>query len=129
MGWVVKMLTFEIPVKTISEANSHGHWRVRHKRRQAQRETSAIYTRQWLEDLPAPPLSIRLTRLCPVLIRDSDNLPVSMKAVRDGIADAIGIDDGDKRLVWEYGQRRRKEYGVEVTIEPEQGDDGKRTKR
>lgn len=35
---------------------------------------------------------------------DSDNLAGSFKQVRDLIAEWIGIDDGDKRISWHYGQ-------------------------
>ena len=47
---------------------------------------------------------------------DSDNLARSMKAVRDGIADALGIDDGSDRIEWKYAQEKGK-YAVKVTIE------------
>lgn len=51
---------------------------------------------------------------------DSDNLAGSMKAVRDGIADALGIDDGDtNRVRWSYSQKRGKWYAVHVTIDVE----------
>jgi hypothetical protein len=38
-----------------------------------------------------------------------------------GVADWLGIDDGDKRLTWRYAQRRGKpkEYAAEVKIESE----------
>jgi hypothetical protein len=50
---------------------------------------------------------------------DGDNLQRALKAVRDGVADALGIDDGDSRIEWQYGQRRggKGEYAVEVTIQ------------
>jgi hypothetical protein len=48
---------------------------------------------------------------------DDDNLRASLKAIRDGVADALGIDDGDPRITWEYAQERRKAYGVRIRIE------------
>ena len=39
-----------------------------------------------------------------------------LKAIRDGIADAIGINDGDDRLEWEYDQRTEGRYAVEVEV-------------
>jgi hypothetical protein len=33
---------------------------------------------------------------------DSDGVAAAAKYVRDGIARAIGIDDGDPRLDWRY---------------------------
>ena len=49
----------------------------------------------------------------------SDNLAAALKHVRDGVADALGMDDGDPRLVWLYGQRRGRpgEYAVLVEIQ------------
>lgn len=48
---------------------------------------------------------------------DDDNLAISAKALRDGIAEALGVDDGDKNLItWEYDQKLGKAYGVEVEI-------------
>jgi len=35
---------------------------------------------------------------------DSDNLVGGLKPLRDAIANSIGIDDGDKRIRFEYGQ-------------------------
>lgn len=32
------------------------------------------------------------------------------------IAEALGIDDGDARLTWNYGQEKSKEIGVRVEI-------------
>ena len=64
-------------------------------------------------------LRIKLTRLAPRKL-DSDNLAGSMKAVRDGIAEALEINDGDESAaVWEYGQmllNRGDEVGVLVEI-------------
>jgi len=66
---------------------------------------------------PDERISITLTRLTTYPPRmDSDNLAGSMKAVRDGIADALGIDDGDERLTWKYDQQRASEPGVRVEI-------------
>lgn len=48
----------------------------------------------------------------------SDNLPTSLKPVQDEIADALGIDDGDGSVRWQYGQvETRGQTGVIVRIE------------
>lgn len=36
---------------------------------------------------------------------DSDNLQFALKPVRDAIANAIGCDDADARIRWQYGQQ------------------------
>jgi crossover junction endodeoxyribonuclease RusA len=51
---------------------------------------------------------------------DTDNLAGSAKHIRDGIADALGVDDGSDRYTWRYGQEAhpiRGAWGVRVTIE------------
>jgi len=64
--------------------------------------------------------TITLIRIAPREL-DSDNLAGSCKFVRDGVAKAIGIDDGSPRLIWQYAQRRDPEranrYAVEVRLE------------
>jgi hypothetical protein len=47
---------------------------------------------------------------------DSDNSIGSLKSVRDGVADALGIDDGDPRLTWEYRQETGP-FGVRIYLE------------
>lgn len=103
-----------VPIRTVSEANSHTHWRARQGRAKHQRTVTKIYTTMlWRQPLP---VRITLTRLAPKTL-DTDNLAISMKAVRDGIADSFGVDDGDPRYDWQYAQRKSKEYGVEIIIE------------
>jgi hypothetical protein len=67
----------------------------------------------------AGPLTVTITRIAPRRF-DSDGIPASAKAVRDGVADALGIDDGDDRIVWLYAQRKGgvRVYGVEIAIRP-----------
>jgi hypothetical protein len=48
---------------------------------------------------------------------DSDNATISTKAIRDEIADWLGVDDGDRRVLWEVDQTlTRGEPGVCVAI-------------
>lgn len=53
---------------------------------------------------------------------DDDGLTISAKHVRDGIADWLGIDDGDKRLTWIVKQdkapRGKHWVDVEVCVTP-----------
>lgn len=49
---------------------------------------------------------------------DDDNLSGSCKHLRDAISNSIGIDDGDKRIRWQYFQcETRGQTGVAVKIE------------
>ena len=119
---------FYLPVKTVSESNQREHWSVRHKRVKGQREHAYVATRQALmslsKDHPVklgkPSLNIFLTRVGSRR-RDADNNVSSLKAVQDGVAQGLGIDDGDPRLSWTYSQRKPEKgqarWGVVVTIE------------
>jgi len=49
---------------------------------------------------------------------DDDNLAASAKHIRDGVADALGIDDGDQASArWSYRQSRGP-FGARVRFEP-----------
>jgi hypothetical protein len=67
---------------------------------------------------PPARLTVTLTRLGPKLM-DSDNNVGALKAVRDGVADALSLDDGDPRLTWVYLQdcRRWAQWGVRIELE------------
>lgn len=57
---------------------------------------------------------VQLTRVAPRPL-DDDNLASALKAVRDGVADALGVDDRDPRVVWLVDQRKGK-AAVEVQV-------------
>lgn len=51
---------------------------------------------------------------------DDDNLVGGLKHLRDVVARELGVDDGDRRLVWEYGQtltRGRQQTIVKISVE------------
>ena len=111
------MLSLACPIRIESEANRREHWAARHRRAKAQR--AAIGAALLLAGQPpSPPLVVVLTRIGPKLL-DTDNLAGGFKAVRDAIAEWLGVDDGPtSRVEWRYEQRRGKrgEYWVEVRI-------------
>lgn len=59
----------------------------------------------------------RVTRIGPRRIKDDhDNLCAAAKHVVDGVADALGVDDGDRSKVsWTYAQERGG-YGVRIEL-------------
>ncbi len=62
------------------------------------------------------PVVVRLTRVGKKLL-DDDNLAAAFKYIRDGVAEALGVDDGDKRKVtWEYADEASASYAVKVEI-------------
>lgn len=121
------------PLKLPSASNLREHWAKKARRVKAQRFATQVALhgkavlpdiREWREHLlwkhPLH-LEVTLTRVAPRML-DGDNLQAAFKAVRDEIADALGVDDGDARVRWLYGQRKGlvKEYAVEVEILEEQ---------
>lgn len=108
-----------VPVKLTSEANSRDGWRAKSRRAKAQRAAAKAAMGPDIKG-PPPPYVITITRIGPRKL-DSDNLAGSAKAVRDGVADWLGIDDGDERLTWVYAQRSEGAgmYAAEVVISAE----------
>jgi hypothetical protein len=73
---------------------------------------------------PAFPLVVTLTRVTPRELDDGDNLATSLKAVRDGVADYLGLrSDRDPRVAWRYAQTHGAphEYAVRVALEAPEG--------
>lgn len=104
-----------LPLKTVSLANVREHWTKRSKRAKAHRTTAKTLCRPVATAIGLP-VVVTLTRVAPSNGLDDDNLRPALKSVRDGIADAFGLDDRDPRIEWRYGQRKGP-YSVIVEIE------------
>lgn len=119
------MIKFTVPLKTKNPLNgAQGRSRgavfakaARRKKERADSKTAALVACGigWLP--PASPV-VGLTRLSPGKL-DGDGLQAALKSVRDGIADALGVNDGSDAVKWVYEQRKckRGQFGVEVSIE------------
>lgn len=101
---------FEVPVRLVSLLNAREHHMAKARRAKKQREAArmcALSCTLFGDIAPAiaggHPLRVTITRIAPRQL-DDDNLAGSAKHVRDGIADALGIDDRDMRVQWMYGQ-------------------------
>jgi hypothetical protein len=94
-----------IPLRTVPGINAREHWRVKAKRVKKERETVA-----WSlvgKQRPPVPCSVRLMRIAPSGGLDDDNLVGALKAVRDQIAEWLGIDDRhSKQVRYVYDQKR-----------------------
>lgn len=108
-------LNLTIPMQLPSANNLREHWRVRHRRVKAQRQTVAWFLTA-STPRPALPVVVTLTRVG-VRDLDGDNLQGAFKAVRDQVATWLGLDDADPRIRWEYDQRRGKVCAVEIRVE------------
>lgn len=103
-----------VPVRTVSETNQREHWAMRHHRRAVQRSLVRMVLGAGCTR-PAFPCVVTLTRIAPRSL-DDDNLRGALKAVRDGVADWLGVDDADPRIEWRYDQRRGRprEHAVRI---------------
>lgn len=113
---------FELPFRIRSEANARGHWAKKARRAKPQRVGACLVALQHVGPFKkhAGGIRITLTRHYTGRARAmdvGDNLSSGFKAIRDGIAEALGIDDGSSRLTFVYGQIRSTKTGVAVAIE------------
>ena len=104
-------------MRTVSEANTHEHWRGRQARARRQRGGTKLRL------LLALPRRVReVERAAAHFVRfgpgklDGDNLQSAIKHIRDGVADAVGLDDGDERWTWTYEQERAPKWGVRIEL-------------
>lgn len=120
-GPLVWRVTLTVPVRVVSEANKREHWSAANRRKKQQQE--AVRDLWAFTPLPmwggnwttAGPVNVFLTHFGPTM--DTDNLQRAFKAIRDVVADLIGIDDGDTaRVQWHYAQRADAKPGIEITL-------------
>lgn len=115
------MISVTLPLRLVSEANARGHWAKGARRAKQQRGVVRLAVRAQWRRLPAGALTalvVTLTRIAPRQL-DGDNLQRALKAVRDGAADALGVDDGDPRIAWRYAQERPpipRSYAVRIEV-------------
>ena len=108
------MTAFEIPLRLSNGLNAREHHFVRAKRVRAERIAVA-----WMlkGKPPAAPLIVTMTRIAPSAGLDSDNLISSCKALRDQIAQWLGVDDKCPSVQY-VCQQRRGPWAVGIQIEP-----------
>ena len=112
------MITYELTgLRTPNPLNgTHGHWSKKAKIRKAHRFAATLRT--LAARPPELPLVVTITRVAPSRGLDPhDGLGASLKGVIDGIADALGVDDRDPRVIWRL-QQRRGPWAVEVRFMP-----------
>lgn len=105
----VPLVSVELALSLPSVANQRQHWADKSKATKAKRDAVrlALYTPRnraatWQNPFP---LVVLLTRIAPRPL-DSDNLARALKAPRDAVAEWLGVDDGDERVVWLVDQMR-----------------------
>ena len=113
------MISVTLPIRTVSTLNEREHWRKRAARAAEHRALARMLcTGPVRAARLALPVRVTLTRVAPRAL-DGANLQASLKNVRDGIADALGVDDRTSQVTWAYRQRRGavRECGVEISVE------------
>jgi len=105
-----------LPIRTVNALNAREHWAKRAKRARQERYRAGWYCAVF--GSPSLPLTVTLTRVSPRKM-DDDGSIASLKNIRDGVADHLGVDDGSDLIAWKYAQRKGKpkEYAVEIEIE------------
>ena len=115
------MIAVTVPLKTGRGQNEREHWRARDRRVRAEREAVAWLLRGHRP--PAGPVTVLLRRVVPGSrgLDAHDNLPGSLKAPVDQVAQWLGRDDADPSITWEYAQRpgKKGEWLVEIEVNGE----------
>ena len=121
----VPALRVVVPIRTISASNAREHWAVRAKRVNKERFAALCLMQgaakaenvDRIALLSRSPI-IRLTRVTGPRGRtlDDDNLRGCLKAIRDGVADSLSINDNDPRVSWYYAQRKGAVWAIEVEV-------------
>ncbi len=116
-----KIIDWNLPIKTVSEANCSEHWSKKHKRHKLQKKIIWVEFKRKGTKIPLP-CHIKLTRVSPRFLDIGDNLPCAFKWIKDSIAAHLtgnyiyGRADDDKRITWEYDQEKGKSQGVKIEI-------------
>ncbi len=113
--------TFDLPLRTKSEANCFEPWPVRHRRHKEQQRLVGTFLNPH-RGLFRLPCRVMLTRFAPHELDAFDNLPASFKYIVDAVCSIItgnyvaGRADGDKRIKISCDQVKSLEYGVRIEI-------------
>lgn len=109
-----------LPIQTGSRLNVREHWATVAEKAKKHRQAAHLMMLGVLRHHPrgTDDAIVQLIRVGPRGREelDDDNLRGSLKAVRDGVADALKIDDGDERVRWLYAQLKGERYAVIVRV-------------
>ncbi len=105
-----------LPLYLPSTANArYAHWSQRNKIMRAIRASTKCITNTLHPRPQLDGLKVFIVRIGREL--DTDNLWTACKPVRDGIADSLGINDRDKRVLWNVTQNvTQKQVGCMIQM-------------
>ncbi len=116
------MPIFDLPgERLVCKANAREHWAKTDARTKRQRTNARLVAQAKIGKPPPFPVRVVITRVSPGTVpMDKGNLWGAVKAVQDGVADWLGVDDGQAEragvVAWEAAQRRGP-WGCEVRVE------------
>jgi hypothetical protein len=124
-------LVFTAPIHIIPETNQREHWGAKARRVKKHRGVGLLFTRGALNSLRKQFLLVPDDALRPALVTltriigprgrkldAGDNRNAAFKAVRDGVADALQVNDGhESRVSWKYEEEKGPEWAVRMRIE------------
>lgn len=107
-------MSVTVPIRTTRGPNQSEHHYARHRR--VKREHEAV---AWVLPKERPPLpcEVVMTRITPARagrLLDDDNIRGSLKAIRDAVAEWLGVDDGGPMVKWSYRQERGDDWAVRI---------------
>jgi hypothetical protein len=115
-----QVIEYVLPLKTKNPTNNRQHWRTVWRRAKVERSTSCTLTKLKINESGMRlPVVATLTRFSFGEL-DDDGLRSALKSVRDGIADAFGVDDSSKsalRFLYAQEKCKRGAFCVRVTLE------------
>lgn len=116
----------QVPFHIIGAANFRGHTRDRKKTRRIahQRGETMLFLRSKAQKPQVPGAKVQLVRIAPRPLDQDDNLPMSLKHIRDGVCDWLKVDDRKRETVWfTYDQWKHSQtntYGCQIHIFPDE---------
>lgn len=115
-------VTVRLQVKLVNESNgSHGNFHARRRRTEQERKSAGIavaFASGFARSSTARYV-VTMTRIVTSrgkFMDEHDGLRSAFKHYVDGVADALEIDDGSKRIEWKYDQERGDDWGVRIWI-------------
>lgn len=104
-----------VPIRIESVANLREHYMQRSKRA-GKHKHDTYFALKAARAPHAVPCVVTLTRIAPREL-DTDNLASGFKAVRDGVALWLEVDDADPRVEWRYAQTKGKPLQYQAVVE------------
>lgn len=110
-----------LPLRTVSEANTFEHWSYSHARHKLQKNTVALAIKPLVQHIKLP-CHVKLIRYAPEQLDKFENLPMSFKYIVDACCAHItgdfraGRADSDERISLSCDQVKSEGYGIKILI-------------